>query len=146
MRISRFYSKNQCNFVIPEGRVARYSFEKRDFFADGKPKPRIFSPEIHPNTGRFETSICGLNGTSEKRFWYLGDTIRAPKRALAAAEIRVAGVAECGLRCESAPEHNFPEHGVITEWGSDKDERLSVCQDLVAKISTILKPSKSIEK
>jgi hypothetical protein len=146
---STWFSKSRppktTEYVIQGGSVARFAFQKRDLFADGSPKPKLFMPETHPELGRFETSVCGLNGVGWDRIWFLGNTIRSPMPAVAAAELTVAGVtrAEAGLRCEAAPEPDYPEHGVIIGWDEDKDSkhhRLMACQELVAAVSAVHRP------
>lgn len=131
--------------MTSEGSVARFVFQKRDLFQNGSPKAKLFMPEMHPELNRFETSVCGLNSVGWDRVWALGNTIRSPMPAIAAAELPVAGVikTEAGLRCEAAPETDYPEHGVIIGWDEDKDSkhnRLMACQDLVAAVSGIHRP------
>jgi hypothetical protein len=142
-----WFSKSQARkphgFVTREGSVARFAFSKRDFFSDGTPKAKVFTPEMNPELRRLETSVCGMSGVEESRLWFLGNTIRSPLRAVAAVELSVASVVEAGLLCEAAPEQGYPEHGVIIGWdeGSDaKDKRLSAMQDLVATASGIHRP------
>ncbi|MGA3844084.1 hypothetical protein ACI2UC_14590 [Ralstonia nicotianae] len=126
-------------FVTAEGSVARFVFNKRDLFADGRPKPKVFGPEWHPSFERYETSVCGLNGTTDVRLWDLGCTVRASSdlTAIAVVDIHVADVVAAGLSCEPAPEKDYAEHGVILGWDNEpeaKDKRLAVQQDLVARL------------
>lgn len=146
-----WFSKSQAskphNFVVREGAVARLAFSKRDFYANGAPKAKVFAPEIHPELQRLETSVCGMNGVEESRLWFLGNTVRSPLVALAAVEIPVQSVIAAGLQCEEAPEEGYPEHGVIIGWDKDpdaKDRRLSAMQDLVAAVSVVHRPQNQI--
>lgn len=126
-------------FVADEGDIARFVFNRRDLFQDGRPKPKAFSPQWHKELDRYETSICGLNDVVDERLWFLGRTIRAQEglSAIAALELPVKAVVSTGLDCISAPEPNYAEHGVIIGWNSDpnaKDERLAFQQDLAASV------------
>lgn len=100
-------------------------------------------PEMHPELGRFETSVCGLNNVGGSRLWFLGNTIRSPLPVVAAVELPVAGVIAVGLQCEAAPEQDYPEHGVIIGWdgGTDaKHKRIAASQDLVAAVTVVRFP------
>lgn len=88
-----------------------------------------------------ETSICGLSGVSEERFWHLGSTIRADKVALSAATLPINSLKKAALQCHPAGTEDYPEHGVIVGWHKDdKDKRLSQLQELVAAVSAVKKP------
>jgi len=87
------------DFVTANGNVARFVFEKRHLFANGKPKPKAFEPELHPELRRFETSVCGLNGVLDDRLWRLGRTVRPGKAAIAAVEISVQAIEAAQLVC-----------------------------------------------
>lgn len=127
--------------VRQDGAVARFAFYSRQVSKTGIPRPFAFEPEEHPDTGRLETSICGLHEVSADRLWHLGRTIRTDGRgAIAAIEVPVEAVVDAGLGCESAPEVDFPEHGVILGWDTDKDKRLSIQQDLVAAHTAVRRP------
>jgi len=81
--------------------------------------------------------VCGLTGTPDERLWHLGSTVRANLSAIAAVEVSVSQVKAAGLTCESAPEENYDEHGVILGWDDDpdaKDKRLAAQQELVANL------------
>lgn len=127
-------------YVARDGDIARFVFQSRDLYKDGTPKPKAFAPERHPESGQFETSVCGLNGVTYERVWYLGRTIRATSglTALAALELAVERIVSVGLRCDAAPERpHYPEHGVICGWDSDpdaKDRRLAIQQELAAAV------------
>ena len=126
-------------YVRSDGAVARFVFAGRDLFSDGKPRPKVFKPELNPNLGRFETSVCGLRGVASERVSHLGRTIRAQQglSAIAAVKLSVSAVTFSGLACESAPEPDFEEHGVIVGWNPDpsaKDERLARQTDLAASV------------
>lgn len=129
------------------GHIARLSFEKRDFDKDGNPKPRVFNPSPHPVTGVLETSVCGLEGVTEERLWYLGRTLRLKehKQAIAAVQLPISAANSAGLRCYSDPDldNNYPEHGVIVGWGEDKEKRLIEAEDLIASIVAVKRPSVS---
>lgn len=124
-------------YVSADGQVGRFVFnKKRDFFADGRPKPKTFAPERHPETGVHETSVCGLKGVQDARVWELGRTIRAQAGLTAVAQLvlPVRRVFTTGLRCDAAPERDYDEHGVIVGWNGDdeaKSERLALQQELV---------------
>lgn len=126
------------DFVTANGTVARFVFEKRHLFANGKPKPKAFEPELHPELRRFETSVCGLNGVLDDRLWRLGRAVRPGKAAIAAVEISVQAIEAAQLVCAPLPQPDYDEHGVILGWSNDpeaKDARMSAQQDLVADIS-----------
>ncbi len=135
-------------FVTPDGSVGRFVFKLDRKFKDGKPKPAVFAPERSPETGKWETSVCGRNGVCDERFWYLGNTIITGKNTLAAVEITVAKVQLSGLRCEAAPNCvpiDYPEHGVIIGWdtGNEKSKRLAEQQELAANFKSVLWPEVS---
>lgn len=137
-----------ASYVSESGAVARFVFRSRDLSQDGRPKPRAFQPEVHPELRRYETSVCGLNGISPERLWELGRTVRASSglTAIAALRLSVRAVRETGLRCEPAPEPGYPEHGVIVGWADDpeaKDKRLAQQVDLAALVSPndVLRPN-----
>jgi hypothetical protein len=127
-------------YVTAGGSVGRFVFNRRrDFFADGRPKPKTFQPERHPVTGAFETSVCGLTGVSDSRVWLLGRTIRAQAGLSAVAQLvlPVKRIRAAGLECSAAPEQQYDEHGVIVGWNNDesaKSERLALQQELVAGV------------
>ncbi|WP_143327996.1 hypothetical protein [Caballeronia pedi] len=126
-------------FVTESGDVARFIFDKRDLFANGSPKPKLFQPMWDEETARFETSVCGLNNVSDSRLWELGSMIRAKegKAAIGAAMLAMPQIASAGLACEPWPMPDYPEHGVILGWSVDeKDARLSAQQDLVSAIAS----------
>lgn len=135
-------------FVRPNGTVARFVFKRRDLFEDGRPKPKAFQPEFHPDLGRYEVSVCGLCGVSSERMWHLGKTVRAKQAlsAIAALRLSVDSVVASGLKCEAAPElPDFPEHGVIVGWDPDPDAksaRLNAQVTLAAAIpvAAVLRP------
>lgn len=130
-------------YISPTGAVARFVFERSKIRQDGSPKPGVFEPERHPETGTFETSVCGLNGVTDERLWFLGRTVRSDKEAIAAIEIKVAKVNAVGLECRTAPTDHFSEHGVIVGWSDEKSVRMSVQQQLVATITRMLRPETS---
>ena len=109
---------------------------------DGSPKPGAFEPERHPETDALETSICGLNGVSDERLWFLGRTVRRDKQAIAAIEIKVEKVNAAGLVCRAVATDHFPEHGVIVGWSDEKSVRMSAQQQLVATLTRMLRPDK----
>lgn len=133
--------RKPVDFVRSDGAVARFVFAGRDLYADGKPKAKVFKPELNPNLGRFETSVCGLHRVGSERVSHLGRTIRAQQglSAIAAVKLSVSAVTSSGLACEAAPEPDFEEHGVIVGWNPDpnaKDERLALQADLAATVAT----------
>jgi len=137
-------------FVSPAGSVGRFIYDVRKIDRkSGKPKQSAFTPERHPDTGQFETSVCGRNGVTDERFWFLGNAIRPGLEALAAVEISVANIQLSGLRCEPTPETqpiDYPEHGVIVGWdpGEDKEKRMAAQQELAANSSRVLWPSSRV--
>lgn len=134
--------------IQPEGSVARFVFNARNLFKDGRPKPGAFQPDFHPELRRYEVSVCGLHGVSAERMWELGRKIRAGEglAAIAAVELTVKSVVAAGLSCEPAPEPpDFIEHGVIVGWNPDPDAksaRLDAQNALVAALppSSVLRP------
>lgn len=127
-------------YISPTGSVARFIFERSKIRHDGSPKPGAFEPERHPETGMLETSICGLNGVSDERLWFLGRTVRSDKQAIAAVEIKVEKVNAAGLVCRTEATEHFPEHGIIVGWSDDKSVRMSTQQQLVATITRMMHP------
>lgn len=130
----------QRDFVVINGSVARFLFEKRELFAaTGLPKAGAFVPDFHPELMRYELSVCGLNGVQDDRLWHLGNTIRTNvgKKAIAAIELSVARIHQTGLTCAPMPEPDFAEHGVVLGWDPDPDSksaRLLAQQDLAAAV------------
>lgn len=131
-------------FVCENGTVARFVFErKRKLRSGGVPKPAVFEPELHPATHEWETSVCGLNGVSNERLWFLGEHIRRDRQAAAAVEIAVPTIVKVGLQCRHSPESEpieYPEHGVIIGWPKERSEQLSLQQDLAASSIRTLWP------
>lgn len=130
---------NNAAFVTDFSDVARFVFDKRDLWPDGRPKRGAFKVDFHPDLKRYEMSVCGLNGVTEERLWFLGRTIRAAESrfAIAVVGMPVKSVVLAGLRCKAAPEYHFPEHGVVLGWNSNpeaKSERLQQQADLAALI------------
>jgi hypothetical protein len=73
--------------------------------------------------------------------WFLARTVRAPIQPIAALELPVAAVTAAELQCESAPEPNYAEHGVIIGWDIDtKPKRLAASQALVAAVTAVRWP------
>ena len=145
--LSTWSSKHgdEIRFIDPAGDIARFVFDKRGLNAAGLPKPKVFEPQFNRELGRLETSIFGLNHVTEERIWSLGRSIRAQEglSAVAAVKLPTAAVEIVGLRCESAPEPDFEEHGVVIGWDSEnKDLRLSMQQSLAAAAdaSQVLRP------
>jgi hypothetical protein len=133
----------QPEYITPSGSIARFAFERRKLYADGRPRPHIFEPMKNKQSGVYETSVCGLNGMSEDRLWLIGANIRE-KPALAAVEVAVAGVIGAGLHCEPDPVTDpidFPEHGLILGWHeTDKSQRLEKMQVLADAYLRVLRP------
>ena len=134
-------------YVYPGGNVARYVFNDRHLFKDGRPKAGAFQPELHPELKRYEVSVCGLQNVSADRMWELGRTIRAREgiAAVAAVEVPVTHIIAVGLACEPAPEPDFIEHGVVLGWNPDpeaKSARLDAQNALVASLppTAVLRP------
>jgi hypothetical protein len=127
-------------YISSTGAVARFVFERSKIRHDGSPKPGIFEPERHPDTGTLETSICGLNGVSNERLWLLGRTVRSDKQAIAAVEIGIDKVNAAGLDCRAEATDNFPEHGVIVGWSDEKSVRMLTQQQLVVSLTRMLHP------
>lgn len=127
-------------YISPTGDVARFIFERSKIRHNGSPKPGAFEPERHPETGTLETSICGLNGVSTERLWFLGRTVRIDKQAIAAIEIKVEMVNAAGLVCKAEATDHYPEHGVIVGWSDEKSVRMSAQQQLVATHTRMLSP------
>lgn len=128
-------------YVHAKGAVSRFVFEKRKLTKEGMPKPHVFEQERHPQFGHLETSVCGMNGTPEVRLWSLGESIRAPLKAIAAVEVPVANVQIAGLSCIPDALPCYDEHGVIIGWNEDdKSARLSIQQDLAASCSAVRRP------
>jgi len=136
--LGRLLNNKKCesNFIVQNGSVARFVFERRKLnSSDGSPKQNAFAPERHPDSNIFETSVCGLNEISDERLRTLGQTIRKDNIAIAAIEIRIEKVVEVGLVCNAAPELKsiyYPEHGVIVGWDEDKSLRLKLQQHLAS--------------
>lgn len=151
--LSSWFNRSRSPEAVPryvreDGDVARFVFRERDLYHAGLPKPKAFQPEKHPETGRYETSVCGLAGVSRDRLWELGRTIRASSglTALAALRLSVGAVQRAGLKVEAAPEPGFAEHGVVVGWNPDpdaKDARLLQQQDLASlvKQADVLRPA-----
>lgn len=139
-------SVSEPQFVRPDGDIARFVFDRRHLFKDGKPKRGAFQLDWHPGLNRFEVSVCGLAGVELARVWGLGGTIRAAegKSAIAALRLPVASVTSLGLDCGPAPElPDFPEHGVITGWDpadDAKDGRIALQQDLAGAVTDVMRP------
>ena len=119
--------------------MARFVFNVRHLSKDGRPKAGAFSPEYY--NGRFETSVCGLEGVGDERLWHLGATIRAQAKlsAVAALQVSTKSISFVGLVCEPAPIVDFPEHGVIIGWADGDDEkhkRIAKQQALADAITT----------
>ncbi len=136
------------DYVTSSGDVARFIFSQRDLFANGTPRPKLFTPMWDDETARFETSVCGMTNVVADRLWQLGATIRASegKTALGAALLSVPDIQTAGLACQPWPMPGYPEHGVILGWdpnSENKDARLVVQLELANSVSAsrIVRPS-----
>ena len=136
-------------YVVEDGDVARFVFKSRELFPTGLPKPQAFRLDFHPDLKRHEVSVCGLNGVSLDRVWFLGSSIRAKEglAAIAALKVPVRKVLAAGLSCEAAPiPPDFAEHAVIVGWPVEeeaKSSRLDAQNALaaaVADLSYVLRP------
>jgi hypothetical protein len=127
----------KLNYVVPDGPIARFVFDKDDITKQGFPKRRAFKTETYK--GRSELSICGMNGVTDERMWRLGRRLRASenKTVYASISLTTTFVLEFGLSTKSEPEWKkcFPEHGVVLGWSADKSERLQQETDMAAKCS-----------
>jgi len=124
------------SFIAENGLIARFIFDKADLDSQGMPKRRAFKTENYQ--GRHELSICGLNGVSEDRMWFLGRTVRAKegKSIYASIKLKTTLLTEFNLYARSEPQPPvFPEHGVILGWSDDKALRLSQETDVAAACS-----------
>jgi len=123
-------------FVIANGPIARFVFDKTEIDKDGLPKRKAFKPELYEE--RHELSICGLNNVAAERMWHLGKTVREAegKSAYASISLTTTLVSQVGLYTIEAPVHpHFLEHGVVLGWSDDKDVRLLLQADLAAQCS-----------
>ena len=131
------------DYILPTGSIARFVFEKRKLYGDGRPRPHVFEPMRNKQTGVVETSVCGLNNVSLDRLWFIGANIRE-KPAIAAVKVAVTEISRAGLCCvpDTATDHiHFPEHGLILGWHeSDKSLRLAKMQALAEAYSATLRP------
>lgn len=128
-------------YVHRDGSVSRFVFERRKLTKEGKPKPHVFEQERHPEHGRLETSVCGMNGTTDDRLWSLGHSIRAPLHAIAVVEVPVTSIESTGLECIPDAMPQYDEHGVIVGWDQDdKSKRLALQQDLAVAHSRVRYP------
>ncbi len=105
--------------ALCEDSLGRFEFDSKKII-NGRVHRKAFEPMRDEGTNRLETSVCDLDGISERRVKHLGNTIRiAEKRtAFAIVEVSKRIVEEVGLSWEAAPEANFPEHAVILGWQS----------------------------
>jgi hypothetical protein len=140
---------NDGPFVHEGGDVARFVFRERDLDSHGCPKAKVFRADFHPKLQRYETSVCGLTAVTRDRVWQLGASLRAKEqlRAVAAVQVSVARIRQAtNLWCESAPEPNYAEHGVILGWHAeptDKAARIAAELELVALVSAeqVIRPA-----
>jgi len=125
-------------FVVANGPIARFVFDKTEIDKDGLPKRKVFKPEFYEE--RHELSICGLNNVAVERMWHLGKTVRASegKYAYASISLTTTLVSQVGLHTIEAPNlPDFVEHGVVLGWSDDKDARLLLQADLAAKCTKV---------
>jgi hypothetical protein len=121
-------------FIVENGPIARFVFDKTEIDKDGLPKRKAFKPELFEQ--RHELSICGMNNVAVERMWHLGKTVREGKSAYASISLTTTLVSQVGLRTIAAPAvPDFGEHGVVLGWSDDKDARMLMQADLAAKCS-----------
>lgn len=121
--------------------VTRFVFRSEHLRGDGRAKPRAFMPELHPDTGEHELSICRLDGCADSRVWHLGKTCRRDVTLKARADFGVSAAHEQKLVGYRAPVKDFAEHAILVDWPppDEKSHRISVAQAL-ADASTVKKP------
>lgn len=123
--------------------VTRFIFGADRLFKDGRARPKAFFPDLHPDTGVRELSVCRLRGTAEARVWHLGRTCRNDVVLHATADFVTRAATEQKLTGLQAPEPNYGEHAVFIGWpdepNGDKPLRLAIAQGL-AVASTVRKP------
>ena len=102
---------------------SHYSKEK------GFPRPGAFLP-----TPKGETSVFQIDGLDEEAIWGIAEQYVAPelpqnRRVHGRADVPTASVESLGLRV--APDNTPPRHANIVGWPAEKDEQLSLAQELV---------------
>jgi len=118
--------------------VARYVYQKSDFSTENNcVKPKVFMPELWE--GKLETSVSRSDLMSDERLWFLADTVRDPKKAIALGKVKVIDVEAKShkLTVKDAPDfsRNYSEHAVIIDWPEDKSRQkalsLELCQSTI---------------
>ncbi|MGA7193450.1 MAG: hypothetical protein WBW94_07430, partial [Anaerolineales bacterium] len=117
----------------PEERLARFIYHKNDWSKQVplRPKPKVFLPEKYE--GKWETSVCRISFIPEQRIWEIAHRARAPRPALARADIVCGSVEDAGLQTIAAPDHenDYPEHAVIVGWPDDKGKQMLLAIQLI---------------
>ncbi len=148
-KFTRAEQSKNCSKELPKELasnefVARFIFEKRNIYSDGKtPKKNSFMPEFYKD--ELETSVCRNTNITEQRIWHLSQTVRHPLVALARADLAVAAILKYKLKANSAPQVNinYHEHSVIIGWQvgeENKAMRMHLAQQLASESKVFFYP------
>jgi len=93
--------------------------------------------------GQWETSVCRISATPEKRIWEIAHRARSPRLALARADLTANSVDSTGLRINPAPDldADYPEHAVIVGWPDEKDKQMELAIQLVNSTNLVFSPT-----
>lgn len=119
--------------LAPEAgnRLARYLTQKGHYSRPANlPTPRAFLPA--PETG--ETSVFLIDGLDEESIWAIAEnhivpTLRAGRRIHGRADVPRTSVEIVGLRL--VVDNDPPRHANVVGWPAEKDEQLSLAQELI---------------
>ena len=115
---------------MPSELTARYLQQSGHYtISTGRVKPRAF----HPARRDHKTSIFRIHKLTEHEIWNLGDLYVASqsgKAIRARAELSIEQITGIGLCVE--PNEPPPRHADIVDWPREKDDYMSLAQELAA--------------
>ncbi len=129
------------NAVDDDESLTRFVYNADEVNRAGRVKPGAFLPTLETHSGRWETSVCRMNGCTEERVWDLARTQRPDRTVKARADHSVQSAVAVGLVCVAAPVHGFPEHAVLLGWPGDKPAQKDIAIGLAKASKAVFPPT-----
>lgn len=109
--------------------ITRFIFDKKHFSVDkGTVKSRAFRPDA---SGK--TSVSGISGIDDEEIWNIGNLVSnvSGRQLRARGDISASSVRDSGLNVVSDGV-GHPRHANIEGWPLEKQEMISISQELAA--------------
>lgn len=121
--------------INPFEYLSRFIVDKNHFRANRTIKHQAFMPNING-----KTSVCRISGITNVEIWEIGLEVARMRGSplLGRADIRVFNILSKSLVV--VPTDPPPiRHADIVGWPEDKDQRISIAQELAAEANPIFK-------